>query len=235
MLWSIQANAVTINVAGAIADDAGNEVTEWYTTTTLKTLDADGDNRYGSDGWDMFGLNVNHTSYNAFAGIGPGIIIVGPFPGYAVVDNPGNPDAQVRTSTNGIGGPGSKEAVISYQITDATQVPNGIRIGIFTDGLDGSQFSSQEIYVEQTAGVGPFGAAQFDTNPILNNTIDMVFFDLTNLQTGDVYTISVDSGRQGHATLQGVVWDSLSAPIPEPAMLGVFGVGALALVTRRRH
>lgn len=227
------ASALNITSAGVIVDNANNEATEFFTQTTPKSLSADRDNQYGTDGFDLFGLQVNHTAYNTFAGIGPGIAIVGPFGGYAVIDNPNNPDAQVRTTTNGVGGPGSKEAVITYRITDASLIPNGFRIGIFTDALDGAQFSSQGLYVEQTAGVGPFGSAFVDLNPFRNNTIDMVFFDLTNAQTGDEYTLSVDSSVGGHATLQGVVFDSIV--VPEPATLALIGLGMIGMGTRRRR
>ena len=89
-------HAITIQSIGALADNAGNEITEWATTTTAKSFDADGDNMYGSDGWDLFGVSVNHTSYNQFVSIGPGIQIVGPFPGYTVVDVPGQADQPVE-------------------------------------------------------------------------------------------------------------------------------------------
>ena len=106
LFTATSARALQVDVVGAIIGNAGNEITEWHTATTPKSFDADGDNLYGTDGWDMFGLNVNHTAYNQFVRIGPGIAIVGPFPGYTEIDNPPNPDAPVRTSTNGVGGPG---------------------------------------------------------------------------------------------------------------------------------
>ena len=40
--------AATVKFAGVINDDAGAEISEWKTAGTTKTLDADGDNTYGT-------------------------------------------------------------------------------------------------------------------------------------------------------------------------------------------
>ncbi len=232
LLATMPAQALNIVFSGAIANNVGNEVTEFYTQTTPKTFDADGDNRYGSAGYDLFGLNVSHTAYNSFAALGTSIGVTGPFADYTTIDNPGNADAQVRTTNGGPGTAGAKAAVITYQITNAALIPNGFRIGILTDGIGGDGgVSSQGIYVEQTAGSGG-GSAFVDLNPIRNSNIDMVFFDITDAQDGDQYTISVNksptgNAGNGHATLQGVVFDTHAAPLAPVGRQILLNVGPL--------
>ena len=223
------AQALTVTYAGAIANNSGNQVTEFFTTTTPKTLDADGNNRYGSAGYDLFGLNVSQPAYNQFVSIGASIAVVGPFAGYTTIDNPTLADAQVRTTTNGTGGAGSKAAVITYQI-NAPVPASGFRIGVLADGLDAAGFSSQGIYVEQTAGTGPFGGSFVNVNAIRNNTIDMLFFDITDAKVGDQYTLSVNKSPFNNATLQGVVFDNFTAPAvaaPKSILVNVGPLGGL--------
>jgi|GEM_PF-2026464 len=228
LLATAPVQALNIVFAGAVANNAGNQVTQFYTQTTPKAYDADGDNRYGSAGYDLFGLNTSQPGYNQFVSIGPSIAVVGPFAGYATIDNPGFADAQVRTTTAGTGGAGSKAAVITYQINNAASIPNGFRIGIMTDGLDSAGWGSQGVFVEQTAGTGG-GSAFVNVNPIRNSTIDMLFFDITDAKDGDRYTISVNKAPNNGATLQGVVFDTRATALPARSiLLNVGPLGGLA-------
>ena len=49
------AEAATIAFSVSVIDNSGNEVTEWRTATTTKSMDADGDNNYGTFGAIAFG------------------------------------------------------------------------------------------------------------------------------------------------------------------------------------
>lgn len=226
-------SGAVVTFAGSIANNASNEIARFYTTTTAKSLDADGDNRYGSIGYNLFAV-ANDFRAITRESFGTNISVVGPYPGYATVDNPLGGTTEVRTTTGGTAG--SKNAVVTYLVTNAALIPYGFRMGILTDGLNGTQYSSQAIFVEQTSGGS--GAATASTLASLNNTIDMFFFDVTGVQTGDRFTVSVTAPAGGtFSTIQGVLWDALPrADSPEPTTLAISALGLLGLgVTRRRR
>ena len=70
------ARAATIAYVGSLT---GTEVTEFYSQDVAKSLDADSDNRYGSDGWDLFVLTTNNPPYAAFVSLGASIGTTGPY------------------------------------------------------------------------------------------------------------------------------------------------------------
>ena len=94
-----------------------------------------------------------------------------------------------------------------------TPPPLGFRVGIAFDGLDGAQYSPQEIRLTQTTG----GAASASVNvePFRNNTLDMAFFDVTGAAVDDRFTVQGVAGAGGYATHQIVTWDAITLP-PAP-------------------
>lgn len=194
--------AAGVTVAGAINDDAGAEISEWKTATTTKSWDADGDDRYGT---------LAHLFYRIeFKGQGTLYTFdssdaqVGPFPGYALVDHPDgvSADIQVRTTTNNAAGLADD---VMFTFTALAGSPANVRIGIVTDGLDGTQFSPASIGLRQ---VGGSSAEHVLTS--VNNTLDMVFFDVTGIAGGDQFQVFGDSGTGNFATHQIVTWDELN-------------------------
>lgn len=207
-LSAANTQAATINYVGQVVDNAGNEISEWRTPGTTKSLDADGDNIYGTDGRLFYTVLGAFPGYLAYAGSQSQ---VGPFPGYAVVDHPDgvSPDTQVRTTTSGAQAVGSVHNMFWFNITSPPP-PTGFRVGVVFDGLDGAHVSPQEIRLTQTVG----GAATDSVvvEPFRNNTLDMVFFDVNGAVAGDQYAVQGVAGAGGYATHQIVTWDTL--PIP---------------------
>lgn len=220
------AQAAGISAVGTIANDAGNEATQWRTTGTAKTLDADGDNVYGSSGYDMLFLQGIHAPFEAFVTLGGGINGTGPWPGYAVVDNPQGGDIQLKTAT-GNTTPGTVRDVITYRLTGSIPA-SGIRMGVMTDGLDGPQFASKQITLTQTAGPGAGATATIDVSALRNQTPDMAFFDITGGQVNDQFTLRVLTSDTGHPTAQVVTWDTIPNPAPLQLMsVDIQGTGGV--------
>lgn len=218
---SINTFGSLVHYAGVVTDNAGNEITEWRTPGTAKTMDTTPDGIYGSDGYDLFFRGNNLPAHGiSFLSLGPGIRQAGPSTLYASVDDPLNPgsDLSLATTTGTSTTPGAgvlQATVITYQFTNASLYPNGLRLGIWTDGLDGVRFSSEEIYVS-TTGVGG-GLAQVDTTPRNNNIMDAYFFNITQISNGDQFSLAVDVPPDGNwPTLQAITVDALTA-VPEPS------------------
>ena len=193
-----QVTAATIIAAGTIQNNSGNEISEWRTASTAKTFDADGDNIYGSDAKLCYKIMGDYGSYVQYIGSESQ---VGPYPGYAVVDHPNDVsgDIQVRTTTSGNVGAGNLRNMFTFAV-NGTPPALGFRVGVAFDGLDGAQFSPQEIRLTQTTG----GSASDSVivEPFRNNTLDMTFFDVTGAVVGDRFTVQGVSGAGGYATHQ---------------------------------
>lgn len=220
-LFPISANAATVAFAGVINNDAGSQITEWKTTATTKTLDADGDNEYGTLAHLFYGIEFK--GQNTLYTFDGSDFQVGPFGGYATVDSPnGGADVQVRTTTNGGANDSNR---VMFTFTALVGSPASVRIGVATDGLDSAFYSSA------TIGLREVGGSSFEyTMTSTNATLDMAFFDVTGITAGDQFEVFGDSGTGGYATHQFITWDVI--PEPSTALLG--GLGALALLRRRR-
>jgi hypothetical protein len=220
-LFPISANAATVAFAGVINNDAGSEITQWKTVSTTKTLDADGDNEYGTLAHLFYGIEFK--GQNTLYSFDGSDSQVGPFGGYATVDSPnGGADVQVRTTTNG-GGGGSDDVMFTF--TALVGSPASVRIGIATDGLNDGGYSSA------TIGLRQVGGSSFEyTMTNANTTLEMVFFDVTGITAGNQFEVFADAGAYGYTTHQFITWDVI--PEPSAALLG--GLGALALLRRRR-
>lgn len=136
---------------------------------------------------------------------------MGPFAGYAVVDHPDgvSPDLPLRTTTNNAGGQSDH---VMFTFTALAGSPPNVRVGVVTDGLDGARFSPTSIGLAQVSG-----DSVEHTLTSVNNTPDMVFFDLIDVRPGDQFQIFGDSGSGGFATHQIVTWDAL--PLTDPDSL----------------
>ena len=225
-LLPASAQAATVLFSGVINDDAGSEISQWKTASTAKTLDADGDNVYGTLAHLFYTIEFKGggTLYS-FDGSDSQI---GPFAGYATVDHPAGDgttpaDIQVRTTSNG-GGGGIDDVMFTFSARAGS--PANVRIGIATDGLDNGGFSSASIGLRQIAG-----SSAEHTMTSTNATLDMVFFDVTGIAPGDQFQVFGDTGAFGFATHQFVTWDV----IPEPSSAALLGIASLAMVVRRRR
>ena len=221
------AHAATIIAAGSISNNSGNEVTEWRTAGTSKTMDIDGDNIYGTFGGVAYGDalfgNMGYTSSQPQ---------VGPFAGYATIDDVtiGAPDRQVKTTSNSAAG-GTDVVMYTFTVTSAVSATETLRVGIMLDGLNGASFSPLSIGLKETSGAGTAEVATTAND----GTIDMYFFDVTGgVTSGTSFQVFADASATGYVTHQAVALDVFAVPVPEPSSTALLGLGGLALILRRR-
>jgi hypothetical protein len=101
-----------------------------------------------------------------------------------------------------------------FTFTALAASPENVRIGVATDGLNGAQFSPASIGLRQIGG-----SSAEHTLTSVNNTLDMVFFDVTGVTGGDQFEVFGDSGTGDFATHQIVTWDALTIPEPGSSLL----------------
>ncbi|HEX2748006.1 MAG TPA: PEP-CTERM sorting domain-containing protein [Verrucomicrobiales bacterium] len=226
-----------VSIAGTITDDAGTQLSRWATTSVVKTLDPDGDNRYGTWAGEHVGVENHNAPHIGFISIGAGNQVVGPFGGYDSVDNGAGGSATMLTTTGN-----DLSNVITYSIPDASTIPFGVRVGWIVDGLDGPIFTGISYTMEHFRGVTSLGSATIGLTPNGTGTagvttMDGLFFNLTGVQNGDTIRLSTTYPTPApggvYATFQGVSFDALPAPEPSALLLG--GLTALGLAVRRRR
>lgn len=227
-IWIATCPGANVRFAGVINDDAGLEISEWRTSTTVKTLDGDGDNLYGSAARLFYTVTFvgQGSAYQFNSSDGQ----VGPFSGYATVDHPTTgADLQVRTTTNNaVAGPDD----VMFTFTALAGSPVNVRVGVVTDGLNGVQYSPASIGLRQ---VGGGGSSAEHTLTSVNSTLDMVFFDVYGVAVGDQFQVFGDTGSGGFATHQIVTWDAIPPPpgppviTADPASITLFDGGPTAV------
>ena len=191
-------HAASIQFAGTLSNDPGSQISQWRTAGTAKTMDADGDNLYGTTarlfhGVGLFPAGAPYVMYFTQSVVGPGAR-------NATVDHPnGGADLQVGTSTNGGAGVGEQEML---RFTAQAGGPVNVRIGIATDGLDAASLAPVTIGLRQAGG-----ASAEHTLTAVNGTIDMVFFDVAGVAAGDYFEVFGDASAGGFATHHFVTWD----------------------------
>ena len=209
--------AMSIASVDTIIDDANEEISRWRSPDFPKSFDTDGDQRYGSDGFALLGIKSSLPAYLEFVELGKDIRIPPPNDRYASVDRPAG-DKRIKLRTLGQGdlaaSPGDVVDVITYRITDASLAPHGFRIGVVTDGLSQPNHASAAIHLVDASNA-KIAHASIDVDRYRNGKLDMVFFDVTQLKTGDALTIRVAKSPGSTATIQAVTWDALPTPAPE--------------------
>jgi len=220
------AQAATITAAGLDTTTQPN----WRTTTTIKPLDGDGDNVYGTLGYIAYATSIGtlnglpayltvtpNGANNSFAG------------GYAVFDNPTlTPGASVADINSGFAYRLNNLANTSLNLYDlifGASTPTLLRIGVIQNGAGGPIAS-----FTLTGG----GSATQLVNKLGSDDgiIRYAFFDVANA-AGSTLTLSGLSGLVGdNVGLSGFTVDAVA--IPEPASLGLLGLGAIAMLRRRR-
>jgi len=210
--------------------------TAWRTASATKTLQIDGSNVYGSQGYDVMG-----SSIGALLSVPTGLSITQMAPyqfngnaGYLNIDNPSG--GQITSGVRYFN-PVTTGQIEDYVAITFTQA-GSYTFGIFTDNANYEGISPSDLRIQQTTG----GSA--DSGLIANTptrTGEWYFFDVTG-SAGDVFTVSGiavsnPSGSDGIGVLSIDGYSTIGGSvIPEPGslVLLVAGVAGLTLARRRR-
>jgi hypothetical protein len=211
---------------GSLMEDSGSEISDWNVTGTAKSLDLNGDDIYGTSGYAwlnasdesggngvLYGLVEYAPSYTdgiAYAGTNAGISA-----SYNAADD--RRDVADTTYVNvGYAGPNYSEtngattvqALFAYTMNRDMDVDETIRIGVVLDSFnDGSIIGADSLRI--VAG----GDSADATGLNRTSVIDMYFFDITGLTSGQTIEIwgakNVDESNFGlnAITIGGVTFD----------------------------
>lgn len=225
--------SVILTPAG-VQHDSGET---WYSGLTAKPLDVDGNDALGTDGYSLVNLPAVRPAYLSVSEPTTGF-----YPGnesYAVLEDPSFVGSTFTTGTwDSTPGGGARADLFRFTLNEAA-VGRLIRVGLLVDNLDIASYNGAEWRLVQTVGGSAQSSPVTTTAAEFNNrNPDWVFFDMVGGQPGDTFVVRGLVGEFGHATLAGVVFDSLTATggrirsfdnrptSPYPSRLAVSGVAA---------
>ena len=247
---AIPAQASVVFV-GSLQNDSSSEISLWSDTGTTKSLDLDGNNYYGSDGYSWMntddatgafttvfhGLAESAPSYTsgiAYTGSGTGS--VGSSASFSGADDrlipAGTGTDDVNVGYAGINYGSSTGATVMQELFAYTMnrdmvVGETIRLGVVLDSLNDPGIGADALRVVA-------GDTADATGVTRSSVMDMYFFDITGLSSGEEIQIwgskATDTTGFNAITIGGVTFDS----VPEPSTTALLGLGGLALILRRR-
>ncbi|NDJ14901.1 MAG: hypothetical protein EBY17_27545 [Acidobacteriia bacterium] len=190
-------NGVTfVSSATSAVVTAGADTTThaaWRTTSVAKSMDADGNNSYGTDGYVVAAApgTIVNPRYASVARLAPGT-----YPGnggYLLIDNPAG-SGSVRTGLwyNSSGSAVEQDfASITFSASIKT------RVGVLVSNTDAAAISPTSLRIRQTTGgTADAGLIPSPTNAARNG--DWYFFDVT-AKVGDVFAVS-GVNNPGHSS-----------------------------------
>ena len=214
-VWSMH---VVVSAQPTITPVGGDLTTNdgWRSTGVAKSLDTDGDDIYGTDGYVLFGsassAPVAQPSY-ASAAASPGTSLFGPSGIYVNLDDPAFTGAAAANSQTGTvfraGGAGVEHDLIVITLSQ----DKSFRVGVIQDHHDLAAISPAQLRLRQTSG-GTANSGLMGASTDRDRDGDYYFFDVVGAQTGDVFVLSgVNDGGHSSNGVYGVTFDILAVPI----------------------
>lgn len=232
ILFAGTACAATITIAGQQNDYelvTSDATTGWRNAGTLKPLDIDGDNIFGSDGYEFAGNDP--TTPKSLPSYVNDFNILGNHNdnGRGFLDNPADPGGvDIRGGWAGRSGGGNFATIVFNQAMSDT-----VRLGLIYDNDWNVSTGTQTFTLTQIVG----GSSSVTTPTLTlqgssSASYDIVFFDLVGIQSGDSFTLDVTKLAISWGQITGITFDTAAVPEPSTALLG--GLGMLLLLRRRR-
>ena len=226
-------------------DDTTNDA--WRTSSTVKPLDADGDNIYGTDGYQVFrspNPGGSPTGDSSVVSL-PSYATVNTLPGlsyfqgtptfdYVDIDDP---------SQTGAGTVPNIESGILYEVgvfggttewLDIGFSQSGTyRVGFLVDNTDFTTISPLDLTLTQTVGGGDIASYTLSERDL---DADYYFFDI-EADVNDVFRLSGDGdGDRGANGIGAVTFDTVVDPVSVPfefsPSLGLMIMGGIFVFSR---
>ncbi|MCH7228410.1 Ig-like domain-containing protein [Haloferula sp. A504] len=209
-----------------------NTTIGWRNTNPAKSLDIDGDNIVGSDGyWVAAGsVLVLDPPYAVTERLSPGLN--GPYGGRVFDDptNAGGNDVGLKTLHDSSAGKGQESApLLGFEITQDLPAGTTLRVGILVDanGSPDPTPNTASYTLKQTFG----GTATATSTPIpwTGESMDVVYFDLIDLQPTHQFVITCTTSSSNTVypsdfeQVLGLTFDTgTSGPDETPPEVGTF-------------
>lgn len=218
----VQARAAQIAASGA---DTATTRDAWRTPSVAKRLDADGDNRYGSDGYLMF-----HTGYsgdkhslkpNVFLNASealPRYVSVQPAgasaslgaAAFALIDDPTEPTSDMLSGVAIISGVPLGAEVSMFKLVLKNPPPKGVRVGVMVNNAVDRNPGAIRLALDGDTAI----TASHQTAQGARSQACYYFFDVTELSGGATLTLYVtedttDKNRSGEVRVGGLTFDLL--------------------------
>ena len=232
LLLAARAEGAAVSFAGA--DTSTNDA--WRTTDLVKPFDIDGDNVYGTDGYEISSWNTSLAASYA------SVVVNAPFsfdggaeiPSYYPLDDPaGTGPAPVVNDESGVQYYSAVAGTPEQDFYTITLTQNAdFRLGVMVDNGDFLAISPSSLRVRQTVGGSGDSGLVLVTDRDFD--ADYFFFDVKGAGAGDVFVVSgVQDPNMGSNGLAGITLDSF--PVPEPSTLALFSLGLMGQTFRRRR
>lgn len=219
---------------GSGYDITGAEVVSYYTTTVTKAFDVNGDNRYGTDGYIVFGGSTEDNSADygdagAFKESLPSFIS-------SVIVDTGDTLVRVNTSQTDMDDPtaGVEGTDFNYsgylmnsgtdgttdlpvlQFTVSNSAAISFRFGVIAgnEGSSDGRYDPEEVSLSfDDSNVATNDSSVTVTSLPVIGTSGMVFFDVTlDVGSTGTFTLAV-SEKTNNATIGGLTFDVMSEPL----------------------
>ncbi|MCE9554022.1 MAG: PEP-CTERM sorting domain-containing protein [Planctomycetes bacterium] len=226
---------------------AGSTKDAWRTTSVTKSLDADGNNIYGSDGYFMPTSGSVTPSYVQGLTLPSGTLTYLGNGAFARIDDPASPptnmDSQIfyRVSS-------TDTDIVSFKMLGTLSGAKSFRLGILLDtpenagAVDDTDYAPTTFEVHQiVGGVATSASINGQQGRVVNLAeADWYFFDITGAVANDEYAIRVHGQSNDNlVAIGGLTFDSVAeAPaVPEPStfVLAALGLAGLGLLAWRRR
>lgn len=219
------AQADTISFLGTDPGDGS-----WRTTSVAKPLDPDGDNKYGTAGYDVFDSSAG-TLVQTPAGVSITVNAGNLFPGdegYTTIDNPSGGSMESGVAYYSPVTAGNTATYITLTFTAAENYV----LGIYTDNADNADISPSSLRVYQANGTGDSGT--ISNTP--SRTGDWYFFNIS-ANNGDILHVDGLISAGFNSSGLGVITFDQATATPEPGTVSLLlaaGIAGLGLLRRKK-
>ena len=140
-----------------------------------------------------------------------------------ILDGPDTFGHDPKTAATGAG---------RWAFTVGADVPSQFRIGVMTDGLDGSNWAATEVLLDQVTGGSTIVGTATSGAVVRNRFVDIHTFDIIGAQPGDTFAVFAKASSDGNGAISGITFDVV--PEPASAVLCMVAMAAGCLARRRR-